>query len=771
MPDAFRLPLAHAAGSSKLVPSPLTRMKQRIFISPPHPSGLEQHFIAEAFRSGWLTGSGPNVTAFETEFAKRMGIEASQAVALVSGTAALHLAMVSCGVGPGDEVLAPTFTFCASVNPVLYMGATPVLLDIEERSWNLDPALLEETLERKARAGRLPKAVVVAHSYGQPADLAPVRQACDRHGVKLVEDAASSLGASYCGQSLGTLGDFGAFSFNGNKVITTTGGGMLVVRDGTAAEHLRKLASQARDPAPHYQHSELGYNYRLSNVLAGIGRAQFRVLDERVRARQNIFSRYVEMLGDLPGLSFMPRVPWGSASYWLTCIQVDPDLAGTDREALRLALEADDIESRPVWKPMHQQPLYAGCECVGGAVAERIFERGLCLPSGSTMSEEDQERVVDVLRRAWVPARARKIRAIRDASAAPPVKAPLADDPELRRLVEAELHALRPGMRSAALIGTTARTSQPFSILPRREFMGICCASFLVGTAEAAAQVLRQLDGRVEFALVDVERKKEFDPWTLAGSILRKTRRVSYKPNDATLTAADEVLRRSFEDDLAGKNILIVGLGNLGGKLALRLAERGAHVYCVGRDAAKVGRIAGALSELLPRHAPNPLRALASIEDLDEAFIDALVTFVSESGVVGESLCRVLKPGALALDGGINNFRPDFFPAAARMGVKALRLDVRLGAPFSLLGVCGFTEHFFAHVLGHGERNGLPVVAGGFVGRRGDIILDSIDDPQQVIGIANGTGGLVPSSELTPDDKTRLTLAQSLIRRPSETPC
>jgi hypothetical protein len=250
MPDAFRLPLAHAAGSSKLVPSPLTRMKQRIFISPPHPSGLEQHFIAEAFRSGWLTGSGPNVTAFETEFAKRMGIEASQAVALVSGTAALHLAMVSCGVGPGDEVLAPTFTFCASVNPVLYMGATPVLLDIEERSWNLDPALLEETLERKARAGRLPKAVVVAHSYGQPADLAPIRQACDRHGVKLVEDAASSLGASYCGQSLGTLGDFGAFSFNGNKVITTTGGGMLVVRDGTAAEHLRSWRPRRAIPPP-----------------------------------------------------------------------------------------------------------------------------------------------------------------------------------------------------------------------------------------------------------------------------------------------------------------------------------------------------------------------------------------------------------------------------------------------------------------------------------------------------------------------------------------
>lgn len=369
----------------------------RLYLSPPHLGTREAEYVAEAFASNWVAPIGPHVDAFEHEFAALVG--APHAAAVSSGTAALHLALRCLGVGPGDEVLVSTLTFAASVNPILYQGAIPVFIDSERVSWNMDPALLAEALEVRARAGRRPRAVVLVHLYGQSADLAPIEAACERHGVALIEDAAEALGASYRGRAPGTVGRAGIFSFNGNKIITTSGGGMLVSADEALVAHTRKLATQARDPAPHYEHSEVGYNYRLSNVLAAIGRGQLRVLEERVAARRRNFERYRAALADLPGLEFMPEAPWGRATRWLTCITLDPAVFGADREALRQALAAEEIESRPVWKPMHLQPVFAGIPTVGGAVAEDLFTRGLCLPSGSNLSESDLERVVAVIRR------------------------------------------------------------------------------------------------------------------------------------------------------------------------------------------------------------------------------------------------------------------------------------------------------------------------------------------------------------------------------------
>lgn len=377
----------------------------RIYLSPPHLDGLERRFVEEAFDTNWIAPLGPHVDAFEREFAKAVG--APHAVALSSGTAALHLALRLAGVGRGDEVLVSTFTFCASVNPILYQGARPVFVDSETKSWNVDPALLAETLERKAQQGRLPKAVVVVHLYGQCADLDPILAACQRYEVPLIEDAAEALGATYRGQAAGTFGQAGVFSFNGNKIITTSGGGMLVTADGELAAHARKLATQAREPAPHYQHEEVGYNYRLSNVLAGIGRGQLRVLDHRVTARRRTFAFYEKRLGALPGVTFMPEAPWGRSNRWLTCCLIDPAAFGVDREGIRQALEAQNIEARPLWKPMHLQPVYADYEAVGGRVSEHLFERGLCLPSGSSLTDSDRERIARIVERVHEPLRRR----------------------------------------------------------------------------------------------------------------------------------------------------------------------------------------------------------------------------------------------------------------------------------------------------------------------------------------------------------------------------
>ncbi len=370
--------------------------RPRIYLSPPHMSGLEQDFVRETFESNWIAPLGPQVDAFEREFADAVGVP--YALALYSGTAALHLALILAGVGPGDEVLVSTLTFSASANPVVYLGARPVFIDSERESWNLDPALVCETIERKARQGKLPKAVIPVHLYGQSAYLDPILEVCGRYEIPVIEDAAEALGATYKARSPGTLGWAGVFSFNGNKIITTSGGGMLVSADGALIEHARKLSTQARDPAPHYEHSEIGYNYRMSNLLAAIGRGQLRVLEERVRRKREIFETYRRLLGDLSGIVFMPEAPWGRCNRWLTVITVDPSQFGATREDIRLALEAENIESRPLWKPMHIQPVFRGCEVVGGAVAEALFRDGLCLPSGTAMSEGDIQRVVALLR-------------------------------------------------------------------------------------------------------------------------------------------------------------------------------------------------------------------------------------------------------------------------------------------------------------------------------------------------------------------------------------
>lgn len=369
----------------------------RIYLSPPHMSGHEASLVQEVFASNWIAPLGPQVDAFEAEFAAAVG--APHSLALSSGTAALHLALIHMGVGPGDEVLVSTLTFSASANPIVYLGARPVFIDSEQISWNLDPALVCETIERKARQGRLPKAVIPVHLYGQSADLDPILEVCARYDVPVVEDAAEALGATYRGRSPGVFGQAGIFSFNGNKIITTSGGGMLVSPDKELIEHARKLAQQARDPAPHYEHSEIGYNYRLSNVLAAIGRGQLQVLPERVRRKREIFQFYRHALAGLPGIAFMPEAPWGQSTRWLTVITVDPVQFGATREDIRVALEAENIESRPLWKPMHLQPVFRDCEVMGGAVAEALFRNGLCLPSGTAMDADDLARVAAVVQK------------------------------------------------------------------------------------------------------------------------------------------------------------------------------------------------------------------------------------------------------------------------------------------------------------------------------------------------------------------------------------
>lgn len=371
-------------------------MPDRLYLSPPHIGPDELALVTEAFDTNWVAPVGPHVDAFEREFADYVG--AKHAVALSSGTAALHLALRDLGIGPGDEVAVSDLTFCASVNPILYEGAAPVFVDAEPGSWNLDPNLVEDLFKTRAAGGRPIKALVPVHLYGQTADLDALAALCDQHGVAMVEDAAEALGARYRDRSPGTFGRAGIFSFNGNKIITTSGGGMLVTDRAETAAHVKKMATQARDAAPHYEHSEVGFNYRLSNLLAGVGRGQLRVLDDRVAARRRIFDAYAEALGDLPGLTFMPEADWGTHSRWLTCLTIDPDAFGATREDVRLALEADDVEARPVWKPMHLQPVYAGYEAVGGAVSEDLFRRGLCLPSGSAMTDADVRRVVETVR-------------------------------------------------------------------------------------------------------------------------------------------------------------------------------------------------------------------------------------------------------------------------------------------------------------------------------------------------------------------------------------
>ncbi len=327
-------------------------------LSVPHMSGREQEYVAEAFASNWLSTLGPNVDAFERDFEERFGLPA---VAVSSGTAGIHLGLRALGVEPGDTVLCSDLTFVASVNPVRYLGAEPVLIDSERESWNMDPGLLSAALAEHAASGTLPKAVIVVHLFGQCANLDAILEVCRFYGVPVLEDAAEALGAQYRGRPAGTMGDVGVFSFNGNKIITTTGGGMLVARRPELAERARFWATQARDPGLSYEHSEIGYNYRLSNVLAGIGRAQLQALDERVLQRRGVALRYREAFADLPGISMMPQAAWGFSTNWLSCFLVDAPEFGCSRDGLVRALAELGIESRPVWKPMHLQPTLWAC--------------------------------------------------------------------------------------------------------------------------------------------------------------------------------------------------------------------------------------------------------------------------------------------------------------------------------------------------------------------------------------------------------------------------
>ncbi len=364
----------------------------RIYLSPPHVTGREAELVGEAIASNWIAPLGPQVDAFEAELSAVVGVE--HAVALSSGTAALHLALVVLGIGPGDEVACSSFTFAASANAITYTGATPFFVDADESTWTLDPALLDRAITERRDAGARVRAVVAVDLYGQCCDYDALAAVCARHDVVLVQDAAESLGATYRGAPSGGQGALAAFSFNGNKIITTSGGGMLVSPSRDLVEHARKLSTQAREPVAHYEHTEVGFNYRMSNILAALGRAQLESLPERVATRRRIRDRYRELLDGAAGITFMPEAPYGTTNAWLTCVVVDPAAFGIDREAVRLALEAQDIEARPLWKPMHLQPVFAGHPMFGGDVSARLFEQGLCLPSGSSLTDADQDRVV-----------------------------------------------------------------------------------------------------------------------------------------------------------------------------------------------------------------------------------------------------------------------------------------------------------------------------------------------------------------------------------------
>lgn len=373
----------------------MTATSPRIYLSPPHLGNDELELVKEAFASNWIAPLGPHVDAFEREVAALTGV--GHAAALSSGTAAIHLALHLIGIEAGDEVLCSTFTFCASANPIIYQGGAPVFIDSNRETWNLDPDLLREELEECAARGQLPKAVIAVDLYGQCADYDAIEAVCNQYEVPLIADAAEALGATYKNKKAGSFGKCGIFSFNGNKIITTSGGGMLVSSDAALIERARWLASQARDAAPHFQHSQIGFNYRMSNVLAAIGRGQLRVLAERIAARKANFEFYRESLEKLPGIEFMPQAAYGNSNFWLSCLTIRPAEFGATREEVRLALERENIEARPLWKPLHLQPVFAACRTRGGKVSEELFEIGLCLPSGSGLSAPELQRVVAIV--------------------------------------------------------------------------------------------------------------------------------------------------------------------------------------------------------------------------------------------------------------------------------------------------------------------------------------------------------------------------------------
>ena len=372
-------------------------MAPRIYLSPPDMSGGEREQLLAAFDSNWIAPLGPEVDAFERELAARTGVSA--AAALSSGTAALHLALVLLNVSRGDDIWTATLTFAATANAIRYVGATPVFIDSERTSWNMDPALLREALGDAAARGSLPKAVIAVDLYGQCADYDAILASCEEHGVPVIEDAAEALGATYRGRPAGSFGTIGVLSFNGNKIITTSSGGALLSRDASLVERARHLASQARQPVAHYEHEEVGYNYRLSNLLAALGRAQLARLDELVEKRRAVNRAYHEAFEGLGGVELMPEAAGCHSTRWLTCLVLDEKRLGVGPAAVREHLESQNIEARPVWKPMHLQRAFRGCRVVGGAVAEELFAHGLCLPSGSSLPQSAQQRVIDAFLR------------------------------------------------------------------------------------------------------------------------------------------------------------------------------------------------------------------------------------------------------------------------------------------------------------------------------------------------------------------------------------
>lgn len=393
-------------------------MKQHIFLSSPHMSeeGYEQEYIKEAFDTNWIAPLGKNVTEFENEMAAKLG--AGKAVALSAGTAAIHMALKAIGVSQGDVVFCQSLTFSATANPIVYEKATPVFIDSDAESWNMSPEALEVAFEKYEKLGKKPKAVIVVHLYGICAKIKEIMEICKRHQVPLIEDAAESLGTTYHGKYTGTFGDYGIISFNGNKIITSSGGGMLLVNTEDAEEKAKKVlywATQAREPARWYQHTEIGYNYRMSNIVAGIGRGQLKVLDTRVEKKRYIYEYYQKHLGDLAGLHFMPMMEGTKSNCWLTSVQLD-DGCKVKPLDIMLALEKDDVESRPIWKPMHLQPVFAECDFISleaelhvvdeetgadNSISGQIFEHGVCMPSDSKMTDGDLERVCDVVRELW----------------------------------------------------------------------------------------------------------------------------------------------------------------------------------------------------------------------------------------------------------------------------------------------------------------------------------------------------------------------------------
>ncbi len=393
-------------------------MKQHIFLSSPHMSeeGYEQEYIKEAFDTNWIAPLGKNVTEFEKEMTAKLG--AKRAVALSAGTAAIHMALKAIGVSQGDIVFCQSLTFSATANPIVYEKATPVFIDSNKETWNMDPKALELAFEKYQKQGKMPKAVMVVHLYGICAHIDEIVEICKKYQVPLIEDAAESLGTIYHGKFTGTFGDYGIISFNGNKIITSSGGGMLLINTEDAEEKAKKVlywATQAREPARWYQHTEIGYNYRMSNIVAGIGRGQLKVLDKRVEKKRYIYEYYKENLGDLDGIHFMPMMEDTRSNCWLTSIQLDAECKVKPLDIM-IALEEDDVESRPIWKPMHLQPVFSDCDFISlvegqhvvdeetgadNSISGQIFEHGVCMPSDSKMSDEDLERVCDVVRKLW----------------------------------------------------------------------------------------------------------------------------------------------------------------------------------------------------------------------------------------------------------------------------------------------------------------------------------------------------------------------------------